>query len=176
MHYKFSFRYCNQKYIDYGNINGDSDSNISGGASNTSSSVPLPFATAATIDSTTATDHNKYMNTNYNLNQNRLLVEQDKALGKGGLCWDAAFILGEYLIYNANNTWRKRTRTRTATKIIELGCGTGLCGMLLAKGIIAAGCGSNDSSSSSLGGAVEVALTDLHELLRAKNCLREYLQ
>ena len=27
-----------------------------------------------------------------------LIVEQDKTLGKGGLCWDAAYILGEYVI------------------------------------------------------------------------------
>jgi hypothetical protein len=46
-----------------------------------------------------------------------LIVRQDKSLGKGGLCWDAAYVLGEYLaklpVANA--------------RVVELGSGTGLC-------------------------------------------------
>jgi hypothetical protein len=46
-----------------------------------------------------------------------LIVRQDKSLGKGGFCWDAAYVLGEYLaklpVANA--------------RVVELGSGTGLC-------------------------------------------------
>ena len=63
--------------------------------------------------------------------RSNLIIEQDKTLGKGGLCWDAAFILAEYLVATAA-TMSKTTTTR----IIELGSGTGLCGLMLAKSLL----------------------------------------
>lgn len=48
-----------------------------------------------------------------------MIIEQDKCLGKGGFCWDAAHILGDYL---ASEQCLRRGST-----VIELGCGTGLC-------------------------------------------------
>jgi Lysine methyltransferase len=55
-----------------------------------------------------------------------VVIQQDKRLGKGGLCWDAAFILAEHLISSSNNVgWSNLS-------IVELGAGTGLCGILLA--------------------------------------------
>ena len=62
----------------------------------------------------------------------RLVVEQDKTLGKGGLCWDAAHILGEHVI----DLFRQHPPLATRPqRVVELGCGTGLCGMMLAKAI-----------------------------------------
>lgn len=63
-----------------------------------------------------------------------LIVEQDKALGKGGFCWDAAFILGEYVIQSIStlpNIHHQKESKRI--KLIELGCGTALCGMMIAR-------------------------------------------
>jgi hypothetical protein len=58
-------------------------------------------------------------------------VQQQKSLGKGGLCWDAAFILAEHLIETgAIPTAESSSETTT---IVELGAGTGICGLLLAK-------------------------------------------
>lgn len=70
-----------------------------------------------------------------------LLIEQDKRLGKGGLCWDAAFILGEYLIEILE-------QTVSPISIIELGCGTGICGLMVAKAA-----------------PVKITMTDLPELM-----------
>lgn len=50
-----------------------------------------------------------------------LIVEQDKSLGKGGFCWDAAYILGEYLSSPSLD------RPAQGASVIELGSGTGLC-------------------------------------------------
>mmetsp|Transcript_30849 Transcript_30849/g.46810 ORF Transcript_30849/g.46810 Transcript_30849/m.46810 type:complete len:333 (-) Transcript_30849:131-1129(-) len=52
------------------------------------------------------------------------VIQQEKSLGKGGLCWDAALILAEHLV---------STRSISTESVIELGAGTGLCGILLAK-------------------------------------------
>jgi Lysine methyltransferase len=50
-----------------------------------------------------------------------LIVEQDKSLGKGGFCWDAAYILGEYL------SSQSLDRPAQGASVVELGSGTGLC-------------------------------------------------
>ena len=67
-----------------------------------------------------------------------LVVEQDKRLGKGGLCWDAAFCLGEHLI-DIHQTWNdlreKNVHDLSSLTVVELGCGTGLAGLLLAKAV-----------------------------------------
>jgi len=85
----------------------------------------------------------------------RVVIEQRKRLGKGGLCWDAAFILGEHIIcherewnnnsnYNTNvvhcsnnnNTEGEEAttrRSRRTTTVLELGAGAGLCGIMVAK-------------------------------------------
>lgn len=77
-----------------------------------------------------------------------LLIQQNKRIpGKGGFCWDAAFILGEYLIHcTLKQLLRLPIRVAplvattstddskiTTIRMIELGCGTGICGMYLAK-------------------------------------------
>ena len=64
----------------------------------------------------------------------QLIVEQDKTLGKGGLCWDAAFILGEYVVQTIGE-WAKAGADDNVTRIIELGSGTGLAGLLVAKAV-----------------------------------------
>lgn len=60
----------------------------------------------------------------------RLIVEQDKRLGKGGLCWDAAYILAEHLVASMQE-WR--IKPPKITRMVELGSGTGLCGLMVAK-------------------------------------------
>jgi Lysine methyltransferase len=76
-----------------------------------------------------------------------LLIEQDKSLGKGGLCWDAAFILGEFMgqtmtaAVTANatvpatvpSTIMAVPNTTQPLRMIELGAGTGICGLVVAK-------------------------------------------
>lgn len=59
-----------------------------------------------------------------------LIIEQRKSLGKGGLCWDAAFILGEHLIHHEKD-WN--IQSSALTSVLELGAGTGLCGLMVAK-------------------------------------------
>ena len=57
-----------------------------------------------------------------------VVIEQDKSLGKGGLCWDAAFILAEHILC-------KEQEALQGKRMVELGAGTGLCGLLIATGM-----------------------------------------
>lgn len=62
-----------------------------------------------------------------------LIVEQEKSLGKGGIVWDAAHILSEYLC-SRRQDWLSDSDLESV-QILELGCGTGLAGMLLAQNL-----------------------------------------
>mmetsp|Transcript_15615 Transcript_15615/g.23062 ORF Transcript_15615/g.23062 Transcript_15615/m.23062 type:complete len:419 (+) Transcript_15615:96-1352(+) len=97
----------------------------------------------------------------------QLIIEQRKSLGKGGLCWDAAFILAEYMIAHEKQWNVQPQRADCApvlshdytppqqhqppppTKVVELGSGTGLGGLMIAKAV--ANC--------------HVTITDLPELV-----------
>ena len=88
--------------------------------------------------------------------QSRLIIKQRKSLGKGGLCWDAAFILAEHLLANQSG-WKclsgaDRNSPRL-TRVLELGAGTGIAGLAVAKFV--------DSCS--------VTITDLPELMDLMN-------
>jgi hypothetical protein len=72
-------------------------------------------------------DDLKHYDCNY-IDFGGLLIQQEKAMGKGGLCWDAAFILAEHFISSGIGVSPDDT-------ILELGAGTGLCGMLLSKSV-----------------------------------------
>ena len=65
-----------------------------------------------------------------------LVVEQRKRLGKGGLCWDAAFVLGEHVASDAAE-WRNDDDDddddKRPARVLELGAGTGLCGLMVAS-------------------------------------------
>ena len=96
-----------------------------------------------------------------------LIIEQRKYLGKGGLCWDAAFILGEHVIHNVCE-WRMNNSSieggednKGMTRVVELGAGTGLCGLMIASAF------DND---------VTVEITDLPELqdLMSANIQRNF--
>lgn len=89
-------------------------------------------------------DDLKHIDYNFIYYDSGVLIEQDKSLGKGGLCWDAAFVLADYLV-----TALCETATISA---IELGSGTGVCGLM-----VAANCRS--------GCIEEMHLTDLPLLL-----------
>ena len=75
-----------------------------------------------------------------NDNANRLIVEQQKSLGKGGLVWDAGVILADHLIATKHE-WSTEfispmiTKSKTMTKIVELGAGTGVTGLMIAKAV-----------------------------------------
>lgn len=58
----------------------------------------------------------------------RLIIQQDRSVGKGGLVWDAGFILGDHLIQTLE-LWNP---TRQPVRMVELGSGTGVTGLLLA--------------------------------------------
>jgi Lysine methyltransferase len=69
------------------------------------------------------------------------VIEQDKTLGKGGLCWDAAFVLADYLstsltaAVDSSENWKNHSDSPVGkvTSVVELGAGTGVCGLLLSK-------------------------------------------
>jgi Lysine methyltransferase len=139
-------------------------------------------------------EENRVLRPEQQQQQLRLFLQQDKGLGKGGLCWDAAFVLGEYLIHQQRQQQQLRTMgmadatctdgtsttttTTTTTSVIELGAGTGLCGLLLAtacRPIIECGgmrLGNATTATSTAattnrggGGGVHVTITDLPPLL-----------
>ena len=84
-----------------------------------------------------------------------LMVQQNKHIpGKGGFCWDAAFILSEYMIHQITIQQPQELDHETSfpsistpaipnsdpintpdntVRMLELGCGTGICGMYIAK-------------------------------------------
>lgn len=70
----------------------------------------------------------------YECDGGRVVIEQRKRLGKGGLCWDAAFVLGEHVIAH-EEVWNNINRGggSGATTVLELGAGTGLCGIMVGK-------------------------------------------
>ena len=75
-----------------------------------------------------------------------LLVEQNFRLGKGGMAWDAAFILAEYLLQGECASLDNRPAV-----VVELGCGIGTAGLALAMAPQR---------------AVDVFLTDIGKVLR----------
>lgn len=86
----------------------------------------------------------------------QLIVEQRKALGKGGFCWDAGFVLGEHVVAHAGD-WSRGLPRRP--RVLELGAGTGLAGLMIAGAT-----------------ASDVTVTDLPELteLMADNVRRNF--
>jgi len=49
-------------------------------------------------------------------------------------CWDAAFILAEHLIAHSDE-WNSKCSNETTTSLVELGSGSGLCGLMIAKAV-----------------------------------------
>ena len=74
----------------------------------------------------------------------RVLLEQNSRIGKGGLTWDAAFMLSEHLLQHppvacggSGGGWTAESRAAAAAGpdrpwVVELGCGPGLAGLALA--------------------------------------------
>ena len=91
--------------------------------------------------------YDDYKHVNYrtidfgNIGDSHLLIAQDRSVGKGGLVWDAGFILADHVVNEKE--WQQGN-----PKIIELGSGTGVTGLLVARHIPQA----------------QVHLTDLPEL------------
>mmetsp|Transcript_2362 Transcript_2362/g.4722 ORF Transcript_2362/g.4722 Transcript_2362/m.4722 type:complete len:451 (-) Transcript_2362:59-1411(-) len=88
-------------------------------------------------------DFGNIANASGDVDGGRLIVEQRKSLGKGGFCWDAGFILGEHVIAHEEE-WNTAvvgdgddnaaaTSSASPPRIVELGAGTGLTGLMIAK-------------------------------------------
>jgi len=60
-----------------------------------------------------------------------LIVEQDRTVGKGGLIWDAGYILADSVL-RMEGGGTKWLGVGNKTKIIELGAGTGITSLLIA--------------------------------------------
>ncbi|GMI22109.1 hypothetical protein TeGR_g3178 [Tetraparma gracilis] len=88
----------------------------------------------------------------------QVTIRQEKALGKGGICWDAAFILGEFMA--ARVAASPNPTSRTPLSFLELGAGTGLTSIFLARALHHAAIASS------------ITTTDLPELLPllSSNC------
>jgi len=66
-----------------------------------------------------------------------LVIGQDRALGRPGMCWDSSFVLAEHLIAK-RESWLVTPTTGESngsdlTRVVELGAGTGVAGLALAK-------------------------------------------
>jgi len=83
----------------------------------------------------------------------KVIIEQRKSLGKGGMCWDAGFILAEHLVMNLEAKTNSDISLSGMPKILELGSGTGLAGIMLAKSLYC-----------------HVTITDLPELMDCMIC------
>lgn len=55
------------------------------------------------------------------------VIQQDRTVGKGGFVWDSGFILAEHMIT------AKEFEVEKPTSVVELGAGTGVTGVLVAK-------------------------------------------
>lgn len=87
-----------------------------------------------------------------------LVIEQDRTVGKGGLVWDAGFILADSVLRmeQKETEWLGMGSHQKTIKIVELGAGTGVTSLMIAKACP----------------KVTVHLTDLPVLmpLLSKNC------
>lgn len=63
-----------------------------------------------------------------------LIVEQDRNVGKGGIVWDAAYILAESVIRRAQQEgWPLLRQDGPSPSVVDLGSGTGVCGLIVAR-------------------------------------------
>jgi len=65
-------------------------------------------------------------------NQKPLMITQSREYGKGGLVWDAGYILADHLI-QTQELWNPSPQR--PRRIIELGAGTGVTGLVLASAL-----------------------------------------
>lgn len=80
--------------------------------------------------------YDDYKHVNYHhidfgmIGDRRLIIQQsrDKETGKGGLVWDAGYILADHLI-QTQEFWNPTLRS---VRMVELGAGTGVTGLMLA--------------------------------------------
>jgi hypothetical protein len=65
----------------------------------------------------------------------RLIIEQDRNVGKGGIVWDAAYILADSVIRCAQEEeWPLQTpEAPSSPSVVDLGSGTGVCGLIVAR-------------------------------------------
>lgn len=62
-----------------------------------------------------------------------LIIEQDRYVGKGGFVWDAGFVLAESVLNMEQKETEWLGNPDQTTKIIELGAGTGVTSLMIAK-------------------------------------------
>jgi predicted nicotinamide N-methyase len=97
------------------------------------------YTTEDTLDYRTFLAHQRYYDDYKHVNYKFILfreiwgpsfiVEQDRSLGKGGFIWDAAFMLGEHVL--KETCWQ----SDSVKSIVELGAGTGVTGLMVAKAL-----------------------------------------
>lgn len=81
--------------------------------------------------------YDDYKHVNYrhidfgSVDNRRVIIQQSREYGKGGLVWDAGYILADHLI-QTRDMWNP---SRRPLRIVELGSGTGVTGLLLAASI-----------------------------------------
>ena len=92
--------------------------------------IPHRSLTATTSDDNDVNEQSTLEEDGEN-NGGRVVIEQRKHLGKGGFCWDAAFVLAEHVISHEHD-WNVNERKGGAS-VLELGAGTGLCGIMVGK-------------------------------------------
>jgi hypothetical protein len=74
--------------------------------------------------------HVNYLHIDFGLvGDRRVIVQQDRSVGKGGLVWDAGYVLADHLI-QTKYLWNASGRP---VRMVELGAGTGVTGFLLAS-------------------------------------------
>jgi predicted nicotinamide N-methyase len=103
--------------------------------------------TLSSLSSFTSKFHDSTTTCNtINSKSSRLVIEQQRSLGKGGLVWDAGVILADHLIATQPQWTMAQKYTNSDTtiyyrdddkllKIVDLGAGTGISGLMIAKAI-----------------------------------------
>ena len=94
----------------------------------------IPHRSLTTTSNDNVNEQSTLEEGNSENNGGRVVIEQRKHLGKGGFCWDAAFVLAEHVIAHEHD-WNVLSKSDGGggASVLELGAGTGLCGIMVGK-------------------------------------------
>lgn len=105
------YKHVNFQYVDFGIIsNGAADND----------------------DSNDDNDDSNNSDNEYEQNT-PLVIEQDRTVGKGGFVWDAGFILAESVLRMEQRETEWLLPSNRSQRIIELGAGTGVTSLMIAR-------------------------------------------
>jgi Lysine methyltransferase len=112
--YHDDYKHVNYRFIDFGFVNNNGKQEEEDKDSNSDS------------NSGSDSDNEKHK-------QMPLIIEQDRSLrSKGGMVWDAGFILAEHVIHEQEE-WKLRCHNKHPVTMVELGAGTGITGLIVAS-------------------------------------------